>query len=139
MSTSATPAPHTSFFHKIGDFFKDLFDNKAAWEQTASTTLAVVGPLLATIVTLAAGPAAGTAVGNVIGQGQKDLAAASALLGSDSGGTAKQQVLSLIQGLQANLQTLLQDADVKNDANAAKITDAITLIDGELAAIVNAA
>jgi hypothetical protein len=143
MSTTPTPTPapaaKKSFFDKIGDFFKDIFDNKATWEKTASTALAVVGPLLDTVVGLTAGSAAATAVSNVITQVQKDLQAALALLSSDTGGTAKQQVTQLISGVQSQLATLLADADVKNSAEAAKITSAVNLISGELQAILDAA
>jgi hypothetical protein len=127
-----------SFFGKIGTFFKDLFEDKTAWEKTAAVALGIVKVGAGTIATLALGPAAAAKVNGVITQVQNDLAGAETILASDSGGTAQQQLLALAKGVQTNFATLLTDADVKNDANAAKITEEVNLAISALDTIIDA-
>jgi hypothetical protein len=127
MSTNPTPAPHKGFFAHIGDFFKRIFEDKSAWEKTASVALNVASVGLGTIATLTMGPAAAAKVQAVITKAQNALSGAEQILAGDTGGTAKQQLLELAQTTQADLKTLLADADVTNDANAAKITEELNL------------
>jgi hypothetical protein len=123
-----------SFFKDIEAIFKKVFGS-TNWEQTAETTITVAAPMLETIVALAAGGPAAAAVTGVVKQVQNDLAATTMLLRSASGPTVKQKISNLITGINANLQTLLADADVKNSAKAAEITAAVNGISGELQAI----
>lgn len=126
-----------SWFTKVENAFKDLFKS-TTWEQTAETTISVAAPMVETIVALAAGGPAEAAVASVVRQVQNGLAGAKAVLGSVSGTTAKAQVSSLITAVNANLATLLQDADIKNSTHAAEITAAVNGLSGELQAIIAA-
>ena len=127
-----------SFWRDVEGVFAKLFGSKAAWEETASQVLTVIGPLVSTVVTLVGGAGAGLAVQSVIGQIKNDLVSAIVILQSNPGGTAKAQAQALISSLNANLQSLLEDADVKNSKAITQITAAVTLVSGELQGILAA-
>jgi hypothetical protein len=95
-----------SFFGKVWAEFKKLFGKEPQVAQVVRSVITYVAPVLETVVTLAAGSAAGTIVTNVINNVQADLATVSTLT----------------------------DADVKNSAKAAEITSATNLIIGEVEA-----
>jgi hypothetical protein len=127
-----------SFFSKIEGFFSRILGSQATWERTASTTLNLIAPMAETIVGLTAGGPAEALAAGVVHDIQNDMAATSALLSTASGPDTKAKVLSLINGINANLQTLLADMNVKNSTHATEITAAVQGISGELSAIVQA-
>jgi hypothetical protein len=126
-----------SFFKKIEDWFKEL-GHAQTWEKTAVTTIKVAAPLLNTLITLTAGEPIAAKVSGVVNQVLSDLGAASAVL-SDSETASGVSVTSFLSSVQANLQTLLADADVKNSTKAEQITGVTNTVIGEVEAILEAA
>jgi hypothetical protein len=125
-----------SWFSNVENWFKKEFSG-TSWETTAQTTIAYVSPLLDTIVGYAAGTTAATKVQGVITQVQNDLAAVKTLIQGSSDGSAKADVKGLLTTIQSNLATLLADADVKNSTLGKEITAGVTIVSGELTAILN--
>ena len=65
-----------TFFDKVGSVLKKLFGS-ASFEQTVQSVITYAAPLLETIVGLAAGSPAATAVAAVVSTVQSDLATVS--------------------------------------------------------------
>jgi hypothetical protein len=131
------------FFAKVESFFKKAFGS-SKWEKTASTVLTIVTPLLTTLLALTAGPSVAAAVGGVISQVQKNLAAASVLIDDlDAAGASAthtpQQVVAILGAARSDLSSILQLAEVKNSGKQAEITQVVNTIVDELDAIVAAA
>jgi hypothetical protein len=141
-STPATPAPKKSVLSKIGGFFKHMFSffdsDAASFEHTASTTIALISPLVNTLVALTADSSIASKVAGVVGQVVTDLNNTAAMLTGGEAGSAEHTILGFLQGVQTNLGTLLADADVKNSAKAAEITGVVNTVLGEVEAIVQA-
>jgi hypothetical protein len=144
MSTTATPATpvaSTSFFGKIGNFFKKIgadLEKEAANSKTISGTITLAGALLQTLVTLTAGDTAGEVVGAIVSEIQSDLAAVNAVVTTASvpGATGKAVATNILTSIHANLAQLLAAAEVKNSAHAAVITGTVNTVDTELLNIV---
>ena len=124
------------FWSSIENFFKQFAH--ANWAHTASVALSLAGPPAILIVqqTLGAGDASEATA--VISQIQKDLADVSQLLSHAQSGrstSSKAQIVALLNAIQANLQTLLADAHVKNSANAAKITSLVNAFSEEITVV----
>lgn len=137
MSTAATPAPKTSFFHKVESAFKKLFGS-TTWEKTVSSTLTYVGPLLELLVGLAAGGPAETLVTGIVNTTQTDLATVAAVVtGATATPPANEMaaVTSALNSIKANLPQLLTAADVKNSTKSTEITATTNTIIGEVEAI----
>jgi hypothetical protein len=131
-----------TFFSRVEGFFKKVFGS-SKWEKTASTTIAIIAPLLETVLTLTAGAPAAALVAAVVATVQKDLAATAVLIDDvDAGGasvaTGPQQIANLLNGIKANLGGLLSVAEVKNSAKIAEITTAVTTVTAEVDAILAA-
>ena len=99
--------------------------------QVVSTTLTFVGPVLQAVVTAEAGSAAGTVVGSVIATAQQDLTAVKGLI-TTVGPTPT--VASLLNGVKADLASLLGAAKISNPASVSNVT----LVINELEALVDA-
>jgi hypothetical protein len=126
-----------SFFGKVWAEFKKLFGKEPQVAQVVRSVITYVAPVLETVVTLAAGSAAGTIVTNVINNVQADLATVSTVIQQGTvapGSTAEASIIAALNSVKSNLGTLLTDADVKNSAKAAEITSATNLIIGEVEA-----
>lgn len=121
-----------SIFSAIGGFFKNLFGKEQNWEKVASVTLAVISPLLNTVLTLTAGPAASTAVLGVITQIQNDLKAVNDVI--VTAGPAP-DAAGYLNSILANLKELEASADIKNSTNANAVTLITTTLISEVEAI----
>ena len=124
-----------TFFEHLGEFLKDHLGPTASFEHTASVALAVVGPLLNTLITLTAGEKYATKVSGVVAQVQTSLSNTSALLAGAEAGDATHSVAGFLAEINTALPTLLEDADIKNSAKLAEIEAIVNTITGETSAI----
>lgn len=121
-----------SIFSAIGGFFKNLFGKEQNWEKVASVTLAVASPLVGTILTLTAGPAASAGVLAIIGQIQNDMKAVNDVI--VTAGPAP-TAASYLNSILANLKELETSADIKNSTNANAVQLITTTLISEVEAI----
>lgn len=141
MSTAAvTPAPKvkTTFWHKVETALKKIFGS-ANWEQTAIGVLTYAGPVLQTIVTLAAGGPAGALVAAAVATAKSDLGVAAAIVNGATSTPSAGEVaifVSAMNSVKANLTGLLIASEVKNSGKQAEITSAVNLIVDELDACI---
>ena len=130
-----------SFFKGIENFFKKVFGS-TNWEKTASTTLALVGPLTEEIVALSAGEPAAAEVQSIITEVQSDLALVSGVVSGATSATASPSLISTavnsLNSVKANLSGLLAAGHVKDPATCAKVTGLVNTIVGEVEAILSA-
>ena len=132
----------STFFHKIEDAFKSIFGS-SNWEKTASTTIAVIAPLVEAIVTSTAGEADAAQVVRVVTEVQADLGVVSSLLAAVSAGTttsadAAQKISAVLIAIEQNLQGLLAAGHIKNPQTLAKVQSIVTTVVGEVSAILGA-
>jgi hypothetical protein len=134
--------PKESFAKKTKIFFEHIFsffDNHAkAFETSAATTIALVSPLLNTLVTLTAGAKEAAVVSSVVGKVTTALNNTAALLSGAEAGDATHSVTGFLTSVQEDLPTLLADADVKNSTHVAQITGVVNTVLGEVQAILAA-
>jgi hypothetical protein len=123
-----------NIFSKIGGFFKHLFGSEQNWEKAATITLSVAEPLVGTLLTLTAGPAASTAVTGTINQIQSDLKAVNdVVVTAGPAPTAATYLNSIL----ANLKELEASADIKDATKQQAVTLIATTLIDEVQAIVN--
>jgi hypothetical protein len=126
-----------TLFSHIKTFFTKLFGS-TNWERVAVNTLAVVGPLLTTLVTLTAGAPAAALVGKIVSTAQADLQTVSSLVTTVQSGTstgAAAQLQNLLAGVKANLSSLLTAADIKDADTQAKVSAIVNTVIEEIDAI----
>lgn len=129
-----------SFFSAVGNWFKKLFQHAPSWSQSASTALTLASPLVTTLVTLLAGSAAGAETANVLAEIKSDMAAAAALV-SQSHSSTDPGVIGTLQAtltaINTNLSAVEAAIHVKDPNSAAKVSEAVTAITGEISAILS--
>ena len=126
-----------TLFSHIKTFLEKVFGS-TNWERVAVNTLAVVGPLLTTLVTLTAGAPAGALVSKIISIVQADLQTAATLITSVQSGTATgaaAQLQNLLAGVKTNLTSLLTAADIKDADTQAKVSAIVNTVIEEIDAI----
>lgn len=126
-----------TLFSHIKSFFTKLFGS-TNWERVAVNTLAVVGPLLSTLVTLVAGAPAATLVSKIVATAQSDLQTVSSLVTAVQSGTATgaaAQLQNLLAGVKTNLSSLLTAADIKDVDTQAKVSAIVNTVIEEIDAI----
>jgi len=130
-----------SFFKGIESFFKKLFGS-TNWEKTASTTLALVGPLTEEIVALSAGEPAAAEVQSIITEVQSDLALVSGVVSGATPASASPSLISTatnsLNSVKSNLSGLLAAGHIKDPAKVAQVTGLVNTIVGEVEAILSA-
>lgn len=128
-----------SFFSGIEKFFKKVFGS-TTWEKTASTTLALIGPLTEEIVTIAAGEAAGVEVTSIVREVQSDLALVAGVVsgGSPASPSLLNAASSSLQSVKSNLSGLLAAGHIKDPAKLQQVTGIVNTIIGEVSAILSA-
>lgn len=127
-----------TFFSSVEAELKKLFIS-TSWEQKVQSTILYVAPILETIVSLV-DPIAAPAVASVVRTIQSDLATVSTVVQNaqvQPGTTAMATVSSALSSISTNLQSLLTAAEVKNSAKAAQITATVTLLSGEVQAMIS--
>lgn len=128
-----------SIFAHIKEFFEKVFGS-TNWERIAINTLAVVGPLLETLVALTAGEPAAALVTKIVSTIQADLQTAASLITavhSGQGTGTAGQLQNLLNGIQSNLSQLLTAAEIKNPDTQAKVTAVVNTISQEVAAVLS--
>ena len=126
-----------TLFSHIKHFFEKLFGS-TNWERVAINTLAVVGPLLSTLVALTAGAPAAALVSKIVATAQADLQTVAGLVTSVQSGTATgtaAQLQNLLAGVKANLSSLLTAADIKDVDTQAKVSAIVNTVIEEIDAI----
>jgi hypothetical protein len=126
-----------TLFSHIKTFLEKVFGS-TNWERVAINTLAVVGPLLTTLVTLTAGAPAGALGSKIISIVQADLQTAATLITSVQSGTATgaaAQLQNLLAGVKTNLTSLLTAADIKDADTQAKVSAIVNTVTEEIDAI----
>lgn len=126
-----------TLFSHIKHFFEKLFGS-TNWERVAINTLAVVGPLLSTLVALTAGAPAAALVSKIVATAQADLQTVAGLVTSVQAGTATgaaAQLQNLLAGVKANLSALLTAADIKDADTQAKVSAIVNTVIEEIDAI----
>lgn len=127
-----------TFFSSVEAELKKLFISDS-WEMKVQSTILYVAPILETIVSLV-DPVAAPAVASVVRTIQSDLATVSTVVQNaqvQPGTTAMATVSSALSSISTNLQSLLTAAEVKNSAKAAQITAVVTLLSGEVQAMIS--
>jgi hypothetical protein len=120
-----------SFFSKIDAEFKKLFGAAPKWNVTASRAITVVAPLLETALILV-DPSAEAEVAPIVAEAQADLATASAVI---AGAGPTPTVKSALTSFVANLSAIETAAKIKDPATQTKFTAAVSVINGEVQAI----
>jgi hypothetical protein len=124
-----------TFFEHVWDWLKAEAPHASSWESAALTALKVSAPLLNTLITLTAGAPIAAKVAGVVSQAQADIAGAAATISTAGAATGGLTISSFLGSVQANLGTLLTDADVKNATEFTKIESTINTVVGEVQAI----
>jgi hypothetical protein len=126
-----------TFFEAVGKKIEQWFGSSTV-EQKVQGALTLVGAALVTITSLAAGPAAGAEVSNLLKIVQTDYATLATVIQQGTpapGSTLATVASSATASLKANVGAILTDAEVKNSANFAKIEAEATTVLNELEAI----
>jgi len=115
-----------SFFSKIWAALKKFFENPSV-DKTIETSLALVQPLVAAVLTLTLGAPAAAAANSVIAKIQMALAAVGQVAadiksGVTSASSGAQQVVAILQTVQNDLPTVLSASQIKDPTTSAKIT-----------------
>ena len=122
-----------NIFSGIGGFFKRLFGSEQNWEKAATITLAVATPLVGTLLTLTAGPAASAAVLSIITQIQNDLKSVNdVIVTAGPAPTAETYLNSIL----VNLKELEASADVKDATHQQAVTLITTTLISEIEAVI---
>jgi hypothetical protein len=127
--------PKEGFWAKIEHAFETLFGRTAPWLSIASNILPLVAPLLVTLLDLTGGPAATAGVQLVINKIEGDMALAHALILQ---GQATPTLTGALNTIQSNLASILELSQVKDPKVADNITSVVTLITGEIEALIKA-
>ena len=125
------------FWDKVESAFKKLFGS-TKWEQTTSSVITYVAPLLETLVALTAGGPAAALVTGIVNTVQADLTTVAAVVNGATATPPANELAAVNQALTSiknNLPTLLTAAEVKNSTNASKITAVVNTVIGEVEAI----
>jgi hypothetical protein len=122
-----------SFFSKVEAELKELFVKAPKWEATAAATLKFVAPLVETLLAFT-DPAAAVVVDPLITKLQLAMATASVVL-KDAGPVPTLQ--SSLTAITTNLTAIEAAAQIKDPATQAKFTAAVTVIGGEISAIIS--
>ena len=127
-----------AFFHHVFDFFKSIGHDQS-WEKSALTTIKLIGPLTAQLISSAAGEPAADSFTKGVNEVQSDLALAAGVLGQavDNNGGDVSQAVTALNAVKANLPALLAAGHVKDPAKLEKIDGLSGRIVSEVDAILS--
>lgn len=138
VTTHKGASKEMSIFGSVGGFFKKLFGSTLSWSQKLSTVLTLTGPTINLLLLDTAGTEYAAEVTQVIHEIQSDLAAAAKLV-ADSHGTngsgVAASLINILDGVTANLDSLLAAGHIKNAATVAKVKALVETVDGEAKAL----
>jgi hypothetical protein len=122
-----------TIFESIESDFSKLFSKAPTVLQVVSTDIAVVAPVVETIITLTGNEAGAAGVALVVNQVEVDLTTALTVI-KTSGSTAS--VKSVLQAVVSNLPAILSAGDIKDAATLAKVEAAVNLVVSELNVVI---
>ena len=122
-----------TIFESIESDFSKLFSKAPTVLQVVETDIAVVAPVVETIIALTGNEAAAAAISVVINQVEVDLTTALTVI-KTSGSTAS--VKSVLQAVVSNLPAILSAGDIKDAATLAKVEAAVNLVVSELNVVI---
>lgn len=122
-----------TIFESIESDFAKLFSKTPTVLQVVSTDIAVVAPIVETIIALTGNEAGAAGVAFVVNQVEVDLTTALTVI-KTSGSTAS--VKSVLQAVVANLPQILSAGDIKDAATLAKVEAAVNLVVSELNVVI---
>lgn len=124
-----------SFFHKIGSIFGKLFGAAPSVAQKVNTAVKFLAPLALGIIQLV-DPAVAPEAAGIMKEVQTDLALVNGLIQQNGlKGSNKQVIAGALQSVTDNLSGLLAAGHIKNADTLGKVTGLVTLINGEIQAI----
>lgn len=124
-----------SFFGKIGGIFGKLFGAAPSVAQKVNTAVKFLAPLALGIIQIVDPSVAPEAAG-IMKEVQSDLALVNGLIQQNGlKGTNKQIIAGTLQNVIDNLGGLLSAGHIKNPDTLGKVTGLVTLINGEIQAI----
>jgi hypothetical protein len=129
-----------TFFDSVGAWIKKIFGSTTL-QQNVKATLNILTPVVVEVVSLAAGPVAGTAAETILADIQTDFGTVSALVQGAavaSGTSAIGGLNAAIASLKQNLGALLADVGVKNSEHYATIETDVNFFLNEITAIESA-
>ena len=130
-------------FKHIESFFKKV-EGSGKWEKITNTTLTVIAPILETALSLTVGAPIEGVVATAIKDAQADLAAMSALTGTNGLPLVTQPAmnavaLNIVTMAKGNLETLLANSKLTDPAQQAQFSAVLQAVVAELDAIAAAA
>jgi len=128
-----------TFFEKVEAEAKKLFGS-TSWEKTASSVITYAAPIAESLVGLAAGQPAEALVTGVVNAVKADLTTVSAVVSgaqAPPGSTLAVTVRTALTSINTNLASLLSASEVKDSKTASEITEAVTLLTGEVDALLS--
>ena len=128
---SIATAYKVTFFGQVKAELKKLFTHAPGWEASAAATLTYVAPMVEAVVTLA-DPAAAPEVNGIIEKVQSAMAAAAVVIKAAGPTPTLVTYLNAVNGDIAQVETV---AGIKDAATATKLTSLLSLITGEVNAI----
>jgi hypothetical protein len=123
-----------TFFEKIGSKLKSLFKKLPSLEIQISSTINYCAPFIEELDTLV-DPEFAPIVNPIIEKIKTGLAALSVTIQEATSSSGKTNVKLIVSSLNDNLSSLESAAQIKNPENAAKLTQIVKLVTGELSAI----
>lgn len=124
-----------SFFNKLGSIFGKLFGAAPSLAQKVNTAVKFLAPVALGIIAIV-DPSLEPVAAGIMKEVQSDLALVTGLIQHDGlKGTNKQVIAGTLQAVTDNLSGLLSAGHIKNPDTLGKVTGMVTLINGEIQAI----
>jgi hypothetical protein len=122
-----------TIFESIESDFAKLFSKAPTVLQVVETDIAVVAPVVETIIALTGNEAAAAAITVVVNQVEVDLTTALTVIKTSG---SSPNVKSVLQAVVANLGSILSAGDIKDAATLAKVEAAVNLVVSELNVVI---
>ena len=122
-----------TIFESIESDFAKIFSKAPTVLQVVETDIAVVAPVVETIIALTGNEAAAAAITVVVNQVEVDLTTALTVIKTSG---SSPNVKSVLQAVVANLGSILSAGDIKDSATLAKVEAAVNLVVSELNVVI---
>jgi hypothetical protein len=126
--------PVITFFEKIGSKLASMFKKAPSIEVQVSSAINYCAPFVEELDTLV-DPTLAPIINPIIDKVKTGLAALAVTIQQASTPTGQTNLQSIFSSLKSNLSSLESAAQVKNPENAAKFSQIVNLIIGEISAI----
>jgi len=129
-----------SFFHKAFSWLAKVFTN-TDWTHAAQVGITVASPLVETLATLIGGAQVGGEVTNIMNTIKTDFGVVTVTLSQIQAGSANANTVTLLKNtlasIKTNLPELLVVADIKDAATKERATVVVTMLTGEIDAVLS--